>query len=103
MIDKDMKLAGKIGRWVSLYICIYFKLLLMRHLQINFVGQKARSNDTGGIRKDLSKLVLPPGSTNGLVPILAESKGDRGFNHPYLAELLCPVGLLELFHEDEAE
>ena len=91
------------GKHTSIYICIYFKLLLIQHHQINFVGQKARSNDTRGIRKDLSKLVLPPGSTNGLVPILAETKGDRGFNHPYLAQLLCPVGLLNLFHEDEAE
>ena len=59
-----------------------------------------RSTDLGSIKHDGLSYLLPNGSTfNPPIP-KSEDKSNRGFNHPQLARMLCPLQKLESFDED---
>ncbi|KIN96367.1 hypothetical protein M404DRAFT_33349 [Pisolithus tinctorius Marx 270] len=63
------------------------------------------SMDLGLVKHtSLAYIPLDMHGTFALNPLLlkGEDKSDRGFNHPQLAELLCPHKKLDLFKKDPA-
>jgi uncharacterized protein DUF6698 len=61
----------------------------------------ARAQDTNIIRYEIPKYIPLNYKTDPLVPpITRGEKSGRGFSHPAIAKLLCPLRYLDRFQAD---
>lgn len=72
---------------------------------MNKAVTSARSDDISSLKRDglgYIALDLPGGAIVPIIPAKA-SKSVRGFNHPVLGRLLCPLRYLAAFEADPEE
>ena len=70
--------------------------------QMSKAAGNARSDDCGSLRYAATNYVMDDPNTP-LQPTIPKqrNKADRGFNHPILAELLCPRSILDKYRRNE--
>jgi len=63
---------------------------------------EARSNDSSSLKHDAMGYIMKDPDTEPLVPPIPRGKfkSDRGFNHPVIARMLCPMARLKELDAD---
>jgi len=92
--------SQKIFEQVSVRVISVYTLSYHSILQIGKLAKKTRGDDSAALKKYINQYPAPVGT--GLLPPISmtEDKSMRGFNHPQLARLLCPVKYLGDFDMD---
>lgn len=57
---------------------------------------EARSNDSSSLKHDAMGYIMKNPDAEALIPPIPKGKfkSDRGFNHPVIARMLCPMARL---------
>src|ERR1700721_299503 len=98
-IINDPARLFKLTSAVSIIPMLGSKLTSM--FQLAKAARNARSDDSGTVRYAAPGLVMENPKEPLQPPIPRQrTKADRGFNHPVLAELLCPRSILEQYKKD---